>query len=886
MTTPEPLDKSFNHQAAEARLYQWWEQSGFFKADPDAPGQPFVIVIPPPNVTGNLHMGHALDETLQDILARYHRMIGHNTLWLPGTDHAGIATQNVVERALAAEGSSREALGRDKFVERVWQWKKEYGDNIVRQLRRLGASCDWSRERFTMDEGLSRAVREVFVTLYEQGLIYRGHYITNWCPRCRTALADLEVEHEDHKDQLYYITYPIVGSDLDSLVVATTRPETLFGDTAVAVNPADARYQAFVGQQALVPLTGRAVPVIADSYVDMEFGTGALKVTPAHDPNDYKLGQTHNLPAIRAIEDDGRLSPAAGDYAGLDRFEARREMTAALEAKGYLKKIEPLTHAVGVCYRCKTVVEPNLSPQWFVKTETLAARAAQAVRSGATSFVPQNWENTYFAWMDNIRDWCISRQLWWGHQIPAWHCRECGQTVVSREDQLACPYCGGDLERDPDVLDTWFSSALWPFSTLGWPDQTKDLARYYPTTALVTGHDIIFFWVARMMMMGLHFMGQAPFKTVIIHALVKDAEGRKMSKSKGNVVDPLLVIDRCGADAFRFTLCALAGHGRDIRLSDDRIAGYGKFVNKLWNAAKLVLTNVGEAALTDSPPAPVSLPDRWLQSRLGQVAAQVRAHLDEFYFDRVADTLYHFVWDEFCDWYLELIKPILYGDDLPARSATQAGMLQSLSAILRLLHPVMPFVTEELWQKIPGGPALSPSIMLAAFPGQVFEDRSAEASIGFLMDVTRAVRSARADFGVPLNQKLAPLVKTAEPALAAALAEYSPLLLKLMGAESITLSEAGLAKPLDAALAAFPWGEVWIPLAGHIDLAEEAGRLAKELATLARDIKAATAKLGNPDYVGKAPEEIVEETRDRLAAMETRSQALSRSLDMLKEMGA
>ena len=879
------LDKNFNHQEAEARIYKWWEESGFFTADPKAGGEPFVIVIPPPNVTGNLHMGHALDETLQDVLTRYHRMRGDNTLWLPGTDHAGIATQNVVEKALAAEGLNREDLGREKFVERVWQWKKEYGGNIVRQLRRLGASCDWSRERFTMDEGLSRAVREVFVTLYEQGLIYQDYYIINWCPRCMTALADLEVEHENQNGHLYYVRYKVEGGD-NYLTVATTRPETIFGDTAVAVNPADERFKSFIGKMVEVPLTGRKVPVIADSYVDMEFGTGALKVTPAHDPNDFKLGQTHSLKSIKAINDDGRLNEAAGAYAGQDRFEARKNMQEELEEKGLLEKIEPLSHAVGVCYRCKTVVEPNLSKQWFVKTKTLAERAAKAVRDGETVFVPKNWEKTYFEWMDNIRDWCISRQLWWGHQIPAWHCAKCGKTTVAREDPATCGSCGsGEIMRDPDVLDTWFSSGLWPFSTLGWPDKTDDLARYYPTTVLVTGFDIIFFWVARMMMMGLHFMGEVPFKKVVIHALVRDAEGKKMSKSKGNVIDPLTIIDRYGADAFRFTLCALAGQGRDIKLSDERIAGYGKFVNKLWNAAKLVLNNVGEVSLPDSPKAS-TLPDRWILSRLAKTVEAVRGHLDEFYFDRVADTMYHFIWDEFCDWYLELIKPVLYGQDEEAAKVTRANMLYTLSVIIKLLHPVMPFVTEELWSKLPGaeGPLMKADFPKAPSTGPA--DDEAEASISFLMDVTRSIRSMRADFGVPQGTKLTPLVKTGDSSLALVLKDYSPLLLRLSGSESLEAAGAGQPKPNDAAMAAFPWGEVWVPLAGHIDLAEESKRLAKELAGLEKDHKSATAKLANPDYVSKAPEEIVEETRERLKNMELRAESLKRSLAMLKEMGA
>ncbi len=882
--TQVTLDRNFNHQEAETRLYKFWEDSGFFKADPEASGDPFVIVIPPPNVTGNLHMGHALDETLQDILVRYHRMCGDNTLWLPGTDHAGIATQNVVEKALAAEGSSREDLGREKFVERVWQWKEQYGSNIVHQLRRLGASCDWSRERFTMDEGLSKAVREVFVSLYEQGLIYRGHYIINWCPRCHTALADLEVEHEDRKGQLYYLQYPVVGSSGEFLTVATTRPETIFGDTAVAVNPEDERFKHLVGKEVEVPLIGRKVPVIADSYVDIAFGTGALKVTPAHDTNDFRLGQTHNLPSIKAIDDDGRLNQEAGAYAGEDRFEARQKMVPELEEKGFLLKIEPINHALGTCYRCKTVVEPNLSQQWFVRAEPLAKRAAEAVREDRTKFVPKNWEKTYFEWMDNIRDWCISRQLWWGHQIPAWHCAKCGETVVSREDPSTCS-CGGNLERDPDVLDTWFSSALWPFSTLGWPDKTPDLARYYPTTCLVTGFDIIFFWVARMMMMGLHFMDEVPFKTVIIHALVKDADGKKMSKSKGNVVDPLMIIDRYGADAFRFTLCAMAGHGRDIRLSDDRIAGYGKFVNKLWNAAKLVLTNAGEhtSCSLASAPVPQNLPDRWLRSRLNQVTAEVREHLDQFYYDRIADTLYHFVWDEFCDWYLELIKPVLYGTDEAAKASTQANMICILGELLKLLHPVMPFVTEELWSKLPGSQG---SIMKANFPSvnPAVHDGEAESTIRFLMDVTKAVRSVRSDFGVAPGVKLEPLVKVGDLSLASALNEYSPLLLKLMGAEAILLASGAQSKPKDASLTAFPWGEVWVPLAGHIDFAAETQRLTKELATVEKDCRAAQNKLANEDYIAKAPEEIVAETRERLVALEVRAVTLKESLTRLKEM--
>ncbi|MDR3038112.1 MAG: valine--tRNA ligase [Candidatus Adiutrix sp.] len=877
------MDKNFDHGAAERRLYQWWEESGFFRADPARPGEPFVIVIPPPNVTGNLHMGHALDETLQDVLIRYHRMRGDNTLWLPGTDHAGIATQNVVEKDLAAEGLRRQDLGREKFIERVWRWKNEYGGNIVRQLRRLGASCDFSRERFTMDEGLSRAVREVFVSLYEEGLIHQALHLINWCPRCLTALADLEVEHEERRDFLYHIRY-LFEDGGEALTVATTRPETMFGDTAVAVHPEDGRYRRHIGRRVLVPLIDRPVPVIGDAYVDREFGTGALKVTPAHDLNDFKLGQAHHLEAVRVIEDDGRLSPAAGKYAGRDRFEARRNILQELENLGLLEKTEPLTHSVGVCYRCKTVVEPSLSKQWFVKTAGLAAEAARAVREGRTAFVPQSWEKTYFAWLDNIRDWCISRQLWWGHQIPAWHCPDCGGLTVSREDPAVCAHCrGGRIERDPDVLDTWFSSALWPFSTLGWPEKTPELARYYPTTVLVTGFDIIFFWVARMMMLGLHFQKDVPFRSVIIHALVKDAEGRKMSKSKGNVVDPLAVIDRFGADAFRFTLCALAGQGRDIRLSDEAIAGYGKFVNKLWNAARLVLTNAGQARLGEDRAGPVSLPDRWLAGRLNRVTALARRHLDEFAYDHLAETLYHFVWDEFCDWYLELVKPVIHGADAAAAEAARGRMLAALSVILRLLHPIMPFVTEELWSKIPGAEG---SIMLAPFPeaDEAPAEALPEAGVGFLMDVTRAVRSVRADFRVPPAGRLEPVIRATDPALTAVLAEYSPLLLRLTGSAGLRPAEPAETKPREASLTVFPWGEVWVPLAGHIDLAEETRRLEKERSGLARETDSARAKLANPDYVGKAPEEIVEETRRRLADLEARRGAVERSLALLKDM--
>jgi valyl-tRNA synthetase len=827
-------------------------------------------------------MGHALDNTLQDILIRYRRMKGDNTLWVPGTDHAGIATQAVVEKALAKEGLTREGLGRDRFVERIWQWKKQYGGNIVRQLRRLGASCDWSRERFTLDEGLSRAVREVFVRLYEEGLIYRGDYLVNWCPRCRTAVADIEVEHEEENGSLWYIKYPFPDGG-EGLTVATTRPETMFGDTAVAVNPADPRYEGHPGRQVQLPLTGRTIPIIGDSYVAMDFGTGALKVTPAHDPQDFILGRRHSLPQIRAIDERGCLTEAAGVYAGLDRLEARKKVEADLAEAGLLEKIEPLKHAVGVCYRCRTVIEPLVSRQWFVRTDSLAQRAAQAVRDGRTRLVPAQWEKTYFEWLDNIRDWCISRQLWWGHRIPAWYCQKCGQTAVSRTDPDSCPACGGPLLQDEDVLDTWFSSGLWPFSTLGWPDRTRELERYYPTSVLVTGFDIIFFWVARMMMMGLKVMDEVPFRTVVLHPLVRDAQGQKMSKSKGNVVDPLEILDQYGADAFRFTLASQAGASRDLRLSSSRVAGYGKFVNKLWNAARYILANAGGEEYPASPPEPRSLPDRWIRSRLAQTAAEARRQAETFAFDRLAGGIYHFVWDEFCDWYLELIKPIVLGSDPAAKSETRQNLLYCLGELLALVHPLMPFVTEEIWSRIPGREGF---LMVRPYPGgqESRPDIQALEQIGFLMDVTRSVRSVRADFGVPPAGRLSPLVKTGDPALRAVLVEYAPLLLGLMGASALKAVSDGEAKPPEAASAVHSWGEVWIPLSGQIDLNRERSRLAGETAKIAKEMDQARRKLDNPGYVSQAPPEVVEETRDRLASMEKRSLSLENALAMLKEM--
>ncbi|MDR2455456.1 MAG: valine--tRNA ligase, partial [Deltaproteobacteria bacterium] len=772
------------------------------------------------------------------------------------------------------------------FVEKVWEWKRTYGGNIVRQLRRLGASLDWSRERFTMDEGLSKAVREVFVGLYESDLIYRGERIINWCVSCHTAVSDIEVEHEQRRDSLYYIRYLVEG--LAPLIVATTRPETLFGDTAVAVSPEDNRYAAYLGLEALVPLTGRKVPVIADPRVDPQFGTGALKVTPGHDPNDFAIGRDHELPTIKAISEEGLLTEAAGRFKGLDRLIARPLVIGALEEEGLMERTEPLEHAVGRCYRCRSVIEPLVSKQWFVKAGPLAAEAAKAVRSGQIELYPKSWEKTFFDWMDNIRDWCVSRQLWWGHQIPAWNCPNCGALVVERTDPKSCPNCRAEMIRDPDVLDTWFSSALWPFSTLGWPEKTADLKRWYPTSVLVTGFDILFFWVARMMMMGLWAMKRPPFRQVVLHPLVRDAEGQKMSKSKGNVVDPLEILDQSGADAFRFTLASQAGPTRDLRLNPKRVEGYSKFVNKLWNAAKFSLSAMGGEALALSKrgaQAPKALPDRWIRSRLHSVTKEIRSELEAFHFDRYCDLLYQFTWYEVCDWYLELVKPILYGESEESL-ALKPGTLSTLSLVLRdllaLAHPAMPFVTEELWSRFSQGP-----LMLSPFPEprRTDFDPEAERLVGFLMDATKAVRQARADFSVPPAAKLDPVVSVSNPELRELVEEQAKLLLRLMGAGSLRLAESGEAKPKGAAQNVLSWGEVWTPLAGHVDQKAEEARLKKELIKLEKDSSAARAKLKNPDYLQKAPKEVVEETREKLAEWEARCRKITESLAVFSDLG-
>ncbi|MFQ5508623.1 MAG: valine--tRNA ligase [Leptospirillia bacterium] len=879
------LGKQYSPHEVEAKWYPHWEENGFFTAGKDDGAPGYAIVIPPPNVTGSLHMGHALNNTLQDVLTRWRRMKGDDTLWLPGCDHAGIATQNVVERQLMDENIDRKEMGRDAFIERVWSWKEQSGGAIMRQLRRLGSSCDWSRERFTMDEGLSRAVREVFVTLYEEGLIYRGNYLVNWCPRCESALSDLEVEHEDTEGALYHIKYKVADSDRE-LVIATTRPETLLGDTAVAVHPDDDRYRDLLGGEVILPLIGRRLKLIADTYVDMEFGTGALKVTPGHDPNDFELGRTHGLPTISVMDTRAIMNQEAGPYAGLSREECRKKLVADLEAEGLLVDKEIHTHAVGHCYRCKTVVEPMISTQWFVKVAPLAAPAIAAVKNGDIRFHPDNWKNTYFEWMENIRDWCISRQIWWGHQIPAWHC-DCGHVTVSREDPVACGGCGGtDIRQDPDVLDTWFSSALWPFSTMGWPDKTRDLATYYPTATLITAFDILFFWVARMVMMGIKFMGEVPFRDVYVHALVRDSDGQKMSKSKGNVVDPLTVIDQYGTDALRFTLASMASPGRDIRLAEDRIVGYRNFCNKLWNAARFIDMNLpqGTRATADLAAAAKagSVTDRWIVSRLQETAIEVNRQLDAFRFDLASQALYNFTWGEFCDWYLEFSKPALND---PARAdATRAVLLGVFDGILKLLHPFMPFITEEIHSELPHD---GDTIMLAGFPqgDGALIDTEATAVAEVLKNIITGVRSIRSSMNIPPKVELDVHVKTESPDTARHIGECRAYLARLA---RVTEIEAGTdtPRPRASATAVFPGGEMYVPLAGRIDVAAETARLSGQLEKLEKEFGGIDKKLQNEAFVSRAPAEVVEKDRARREELADHMKRLKESIAMLVDLDA
>ena len=855
------LPKGYEPRDVESRWRAHWEGNNTFTPDLDAPGEPFSIVIPPPNVTGALHMGHALNLTIQDILCRHARQKGKKVLWVPGTDHAGIATQNVVERGLAKEGKGRHDLGREKFIERVWEWREEYGTRILNQIRAMGASVDWTRERFTMDEGLSRAVRQVFVKLYDDGLIYKGDYIINWCNRCHTALADDEVDHLPRKDHLWQLRYPLADGS-GELVIATTRPETMFGDTAVCVHPEDERYTAFIGKKVKLPLTDREIPVIADNYVDREFGTGALKVTPSHDHNDWELGHRHKLEFLQVIDEDGVMNEHAGIYAGLTKEECRKRVVADLAAQGVLVKEEELDHSVGHCYRCKSVIEPHVSTQWFVAASKMAPRARAAVPA-ATQIFPDNWEKTYFNWLDNIRDWCISRQIWWGHRIPAWTCDDCGKLIVAVDAPERCACGSGNLTQDEDVLDTWFSSALWPFSTMGWPDDTRELKTFYPTSVLVTGFDILFFWVARMMMMGLHFMDEVPFRHVYIHALVRDAEGRKMSKSTGNVIDPLEMIDKYGTDSLRFTLAAFAAMGRDIKLSEERIEGYRHFVNKLWNAARFALMNLPD----DAAPAPVDLDavqglhHRWILHRLEEMKDSTDAAITGYRFNDAAQGLYRFIWNEFCDWYLELIKPDMQAGG-ERKAAAQHVLLTVLRETLTLLHPIMPFITCEIWAALPGnaGTDLAVQPFPAARPGCVRAEDAARMEL--VQGVIGAVRTIRAELNIAPSLRLTALVRTANEHDRQVLEENRQMLLVLARLENAEFGPA-IEAPRASASNVVSGNEVIVPLTGAVDFEAELARLDKELGKIEKDLVQVNKKLANESFVDKAPAEVVAKERAR-----------------------
>jgi valyl-tRNA synthetase len=909
------LAKAYSHKEVEGKWYRHWVDSGAF-APADCAGPYFSIVIPPPNVTGSLHMGHALNNTLQDILCRYKRMDGYRVLWVPGTDHAGIATQNVVERRLAEQGLTRAQVGRAKFIERVWAWKEEAGNAILHQLKSLGVSCDWRHERFTMDEGLSHAVREAFVRLWEDGLLYRAERLINWCPRCKTALADIEVVHEETDGQLWHIRYPLVDDPSQALIVATTRPETMLGDTAVAVHPEDARYHKFSGKKIRLPIAGRVIPVLADSYVDKEFGTGALKITPGHDLNDFEIGERFGLEKISIFDADAKIDAAAflsrgerGEwierYRGQDRFAARKLIVAELKGKGYLEKTEPYRNAVGHCYRCQTIVEPYLTPQWFVAIKPLAEPAMQVVRDGRVRIIPEGWSNSYFAWMENIKDWCISRQIWWGHQIPAWYCKSCdaaniveagggeyllgkaAHPIVARGAPESCPKCGGkELVQDPDVLDTWFSSGLWPFSTLGWPEKTDDLKNFYPTSTLVTGFDILFFWVARMIMMGLKFMGDVPFRDVYIHALVRDEQGQKMSKSKGNVIDPLDIMNQYGTDAFRFTLAAMAAMGRDIRLAEERIAGYQNFVNKLWNAARFVQLNLADANRVDEVASRLisgqkfNFADRWIRARLAATIAEAREAIDAYRFNDYANILYQFTWHEFCDWYIEMSKLALNGSDAIQAAQSRKLLRDLLEQILLLLHPIMPFVTEEIWQALGES---RPSIMVQPYPrvDPAWADDAVEKQMEFLMGVVRAIRNLRSEMNCPPGKQVKTIFRGSEQELALLRAQ-EPYLRSLARVVSAEYS-SGDDRPEGVATAVVGTTEISLPLGDLVNLEEERVRLTKEIRKFEEEFARVQKKLTNGDFISKAKEEVVQKEREKAGQVEEKIRTLNLSLARIEE---
>ena len=859
MTEEHNIPKVYDPASVEKKWYEFWEKNRYFHAEPEPGKKPFSIVIPPPNITGKLHMGHALDNTLQDILIRWHRMMGDNTLWMPGYDHAGLATQIKVEEVLKKEeGKTRFDLGREEFVKRVWAWKEEYGDRIINQLKCLGISCDWERKRFTMDEGCSRAVRETFVSLFEKGLIYKGTRITNWCVNCHTALSDIEVEHEDTPGHLWYVRYPVVGEEDTYLTIATTRPETIPGDTAVAVNPEDERYAKLIGKTLRLPILNREIPVIADSYVDTKFGTGAVKITPSHDPNDYEMGLRHNLPEIVVIGKDGVMTEEAGPFAGLERYECRKQIVARLKEEGYLVKIEEHSHAVGHCQRCHNIVEPLVSTQWFVKMQPLVKAAVDCVTDGRTQFVPERFTKNYTGWMENIHDWCISRQIWWGHRIPVWYCDDCGEMSASRTDLEKCPKCGSThIHQDEDALDTWFSSALWPFSTMGWPDNTELLKQFYPTSVLVTGYDIIFFWVARMLIMGMEFMKEIPFEKVFIHGLVRDSQGRKMSKSLGNGIDPLEVIEKYGADTLRFMLITGNTPGNDMRFYWERVEGTRNFANKIWNASRFALMNM-EGYDKDAELAPYTLADKWILSRLQDTVKDVTGLLERFELGEAGRAIYDFIWSEVCDWYIEIAKPRLYNKEAAAERATAQHVLATvLVSAMKLLHPYMPFITEEIYQCLPHE---AESIMISKWPvaDESLVDPEAERGMNAIMDSIKAIRNMRAEVNANPGKKIPAIMLVSED------------LREVVAHNDSYIKVTGI--------------EVYLPLAGLIDVEKETQRLSKELAAMEKDLQRAGGKLNNAGFLAKAPEDVIAKERAKYEELSGKIEAVKKRMAYLAEL--
>ena len=871
------LAKTYDPQEVEDRIYDFWLNGGYFHATVDPEKKPYTIVIPPPNITGQLHMGHAMDETLQDILIRWRRMQGYSALWLPGTDHASIATEAKIVEAMRQEGLTKEDLGREKFLERAWAWKEKYGGRIVEQLKKLGSSCDWERERFTMDEGCNKAVREVFVRLYNKGLIYRGERIINWCPHCKTSISDAEVEFAEKDGNFWHIRYPFKDGS-GYLELATTRPETMLGDTAVAVHPDDPRYKDIVGKTLILPLVGREIPVIADTYVEQDFGTGVVKITPAHDPNDFEVGLRHNLEIINVMNDDGSINENGGKFAGMPGLEARKQIVKELEEQGFLVRIEPIKHNVGSCYRCHTVVEPRVSKQWFVKMEPLAKPAIECVRDGRVRFIPERMEKIYFNWMENIKDWCISRQLWWGHRIPAWYCEDCGETIVAMDAPHTCPKCGsGKLHRDEDTLDTWFSSALWPFSTLGWPDQTEDLKYFYPTDTLVTGYDIIFFWVARMIFSGMEHMGEPPFKTVFIHGLIRDAQGRKMSKSLGNGIDPLEVIAQYGADALRFTLVTGNSPGNDLRFSQEKVEASRNFANKIWNASRFILMNIDGHDVPNQLPEKLALEDKWIVNQFNQVVKEVTDNLEHFEIGIAVQKLYDFLWDELCDWYIEIAKIRLQSSDESAAQAARQVLVWVMTGTLQLLHPFMPYITEEIWQSLPHE---GESIMVSKWP--VYEEahcfQQAASDMQGIMDVIRAVRNRRSEMNVPPSRKTHLYIATAAEKV---FQEGAPIIERLAFANGV---EIGPAFEIEGAVNIVTSGaKAYIPMDELVDKKAELARLTKELESAQKQYATTQQKLSNEKFLSKAPENVVEGVRQNAAKLKEHIALIQSSIDALSK---